>query len=230
MAASVHQFHDYTGAGGWKVSGELEEIAHRDQAGTVFLIARVPRIARRFSSPMHAAQNLTPRLGSWRLELAAFRGGQLPTARLYEQTSQPSEQAAVRQAVVSAIEEGYAASLRVDAEGEVYGYLARPDRIANTIDLEALHADWTDWLTLAGVYETDEGDTIRDEVAAAVEELGEACYSDFLHKLGDLKYSHGGRVDGSLMDGIVVGDDPGSTCAFVLSQLTGDQRLWDSQR
>jgi hypothetical protein len=209
--------------------GDLEEITHRDQEGRVFLIARVPRIKRRFVSSLHAAENLTSRLGAWRTEEAAFRGALLPTARLYEQTSIPSEQAAVRRAVVAAIEEGYAASLRVNAEGEVYGYLARPDRIADTVDLDALHADWTSWLTLAGVYETDEADSIREDVKGAIEELRESCYSHFLHKLGDLKQSYG-QVYGALMDGIVLGDDPGSTCAFLLKDLTGDGRLWESQR
>jgi hypothetical protein len=35
---------------------------------------------------------------------------------------------------------------------------------------------------------------------------------------------------GVIIDGIVVGDDPATTCAFLLRDLTGDQRLWESIR
>jgi len=73
-----------------------------------------------------------------------FRGDlidRLPRARLRDDTSLPSERAELRAAVVAAIEDGFAASLKVDAAGAVYGY-ARTDRIAD-IDVDARWAPTT---------------------------------------------------------------------------------------
>jgi len=218
--------------GGWVLEVELDELAQLDRAGQPYVIARVPRIERRFMSAMHTPAGMPPRLGNWRDELAAFLTGQLPSARLSEETSLDSERAELRAAVIHAIQEGFAASLKVDAEGEVYGYLARPDRIAATIDLDALAADYEAWFAAAGVVDPGLGDDaaeISKQLGWAIEDLRERCYSDYLHSLGDERY-RAGRVQGAIVDGIGVGDDPAKTCAFLLRDLTGDQRLWESVR
>jgi hypothetical protein len=121
----------------------------------------------------------------------------------------------------------------VNAEGEVYGYLARPDRIAPTIDVDALAADYEAWFAVAGVVDAELGDDtaeISEELGWAIADLRERCYSDYLHSLGDERYRAGGRVNGAIVDGIVVGDDPAQTCAYLLRELTGDLRLWESVR
>jgi hypothetical protein len=216
---------------GWQIEGELDELALTDQAGRPFVIARVPRIARQFSSPMHTLAGMTPRLGTWRDELAAFLAGQLPSARLREDTSLDTERSALRRAVVSAIEEGFAGSLKVDADGEVYGYLARPDRIASTIDIAALAADYGAWFEAAGIELLAPEDVayVNEQLTFAVEDLRESCYSTYLHCLGEKRAGYA-PVQGAIVDGIVVGDDPAQTCAFLLRDLSGDQRLWESVR
>jgi hypothetical protein len=225
-------FNGLSDTGGWVLDAELDEVAIPDRSGRPFVIARVPRIERRFASPMHTVAGMAPRLGNWRDELAAFLAGQLPSARLSEETSLDSERAELRAAVIRAIQEGFAGSLKVDAEGEVYGYLARPDRIAATIDVDALAADYEAWFAAAGVVDDALGDDaaeISEELGWAIDDLRERCYSDYLHSLGNERYA-GGRVRGAVVDGIVVGDDPAQTCAYLLRDLTGDQRLWESVR
>lgn len=136
-------------------------------------------------------------------------------ARLSEETSLDSERAELRVAVIRAIQEGFAGSLKVNADGDVYGYLARPDRIASTIDLDALAADYEAWFATAGVVDSELGDEaaeIFEELGWAIDDLRERCYSDYLHSLGEERYRAGGRVRGAVVDGIVVGDDPGQTC------------------
>jgi hypothetical protein len=226
-------FNGLSDTGGWVLDVELDELPLLDRAGQPFVIARVPRIVRRFTSAMHTPAGMTPRLGNWRDELAAFLAGQLPSARLSEETSLDSERAELRAAVIRAIQEGFAGSLKVDAEGEVYGYLARPDRIAATIDVDALAADYEAWFAAAGVVAAELGDDaaeISEQLGWEIEDLRERCYSDYLHSLGEERYRAGGRVRGAVVDGIVVGDDPAQTCAFLLRELTGDQRLWESVR
>ena len=156
-----------SGTGGWPLDVELDELALLDRAGRPFVIARVPRIERRFTSAMHTPAGMTPRLGNWRDELAAFLAGQLPSARLNEETSLDSERAELRAAVIRAIQEGFAGSLKVNADGDVYGYLARPDRIAATIDLDALAADYEAWFEAAGVVDAELG----EDAAEISEEL-----------------------------------------------------------
>ena len=176
---------------GWRIEGG-EDVVLADRAGQPFVIARVPRIARRFSSRMHTIAGMTPRLGTWREELAAFLVGQLPSARLREDTSVDSERSALRKAVVSAIEEGFAGSLKVDADGEVYGYLARPDRIASTIDVAALAADYRAWFDAAGIelLGPEEAAEVQGQLTFAVEDLLENCYSTYLHCLGETRAGH----------------------------------------
>jgi hypothetical protein len=225
--------HDgLSGTGGWTLDVELDEVTLLDRAGRPFVIARVPRIKRRFSSSMHTPASMAPRLGNWREEHAAFLAGQLPSERLSEETSLDSERAELRAAVIRAIQEGFAGSLKVNADGDVYGYLARPDSIATTVDLDALAADYAAWFQAAGVLDDEldeDAAEISDELSWAIDDLRENCYSDYLHSLGEERY-RSGRVRGAIVDGIVVGDDPVQTCAFLLRDLTGDQRLWESVR
>ncbi len=223
--------HPLDNAGGWTLDCELEEIPVPDANGTPIVIARVPRIERRFASPMHTDAGMRARMGDWRREHHAFLGGVLPTARLSEQTSITSEQAALRAAVIRAIEEGFAASLNVDRHGEVYGYLARPTAIADGVDLDALDHDWRAWLVGAGITE-DLGDDYTEtieQVDWAMQDLAENDYSDYLHSLGALLHGDN-TVHAAIVNGIVVGDEPARTCAFLLRELTGDQRLWESVR
>ena len=217
-------------SGGWTLDVALEDVAIPDRAGRRFIIARVPRIERAFASPMHTVAGMPVRLAGWREELRAFLAGQLPSARLREDTSMPSEQADLRAAVVAAIEDGFAASLKIDAAGEVYGYLARTERIAEAIDVDALGADYEAWFDAAGVTDPqlgEEGAGVAEQLAWALEDLRERCYSDYLHSLGDERYGPE-RIRGAIVDSVVVGDDPAQTCAYLLRDLTGDQRLWES--
>jgi integrase len=68
-------FDGLSHTGGWELDVELDEVAIPDRSGRPFVIARVPRIERRFASPMHTVAGMAPRLGSWRDELAAFLAG-----------------------------------------------------------------------------------------------------------------------------------------------------------
>jgi hypothetical protein len=222
-----------TGEGGWMIPGELEQLVIRAADGRTVITARVPRIERRFSSPMHTAAGMTPRLGSWREELAAFLNGLLPSARLREDTSRDSERAALRGAVIRALEEGFSASLVVDDEGEVSGRVARPERIARTVDLDALEHDYLAWLAAAGVDgalgDGEDAADIIEQVRWAIDDLREKCWSEYLHSLGDERY-YSAPVMGAIIDGLITGDDPAQTCAFLLRDLTGDQRLWEPAR
>jgi hypothetical protein len=220
-----------TGTGGWTITGKLEELVIRTADGRTVIVARVPQIERRFSSTMHTAAGMTPRLGSWREELAAFLSGALPSARLREDTSQDSERAALRAAVIRALEEGFAASLTVDAEGEVAGRVTRPDRIARAVDLDALEHDHLAWLAAAGVDRElgDDAEEILEQLRWAIADLKEKCWSDYLHSLGEERY-RSGPIMGAIVDGLVAGDDPAQTCAFMLRDLTGDDRLWEAGR
>ena len=51
---------------------------------------------------------------------------------------------------VSCLRQGLAAGLTVDADGEVAGRVAIPDRIDATVELDALAHDYRAWLTAAG--------------------------------------------------------------------------------
>jgi hypothetical protein len=68
-------FDGLSHTGGWELDVELDEVAIPDRSGRPFVIARVPRIERRFASPMHTVAGMAPRLGSWRDELSAFLAG-----------------------------------------------------------------------------------------------------------------------------------------------------------
>lgn len=123
-----------------------------------------------------------------------------------------SERADLRAAVLAAIEDGFAVSLKIDAAGEVYGHLARTERIAEAIDVDALGADYEAWFDAAGVTDPqlgEEGAGVAEQLAWAREDLRERCYSDYLHSLGDERYGPE-RVRGGIVDGIVVGDDRGA--------------------
>jgi hypothetical protein len=177
---------------------------------------------------MHTVAGMAPRLGTWRDELQAVLEGVLPTGRLAERGGAPTEADAMRQAIVSCLHQGLAAGLTVDADGEVAGRVAIPDRVAATVDLDALAHDYRAWLAAAGVPGADEE---FEQIDWAVEQLRSerACYSDFLW---DLAFEARGSepVMPAMITGIVWGDDPATTCALLLKELTGDQRLWESPR
>jgi hypothetical protein len=171
-----------TGEGGWTLDCELEAVAIPDRSGRPFIVARVPKIERRFASRMHTVAGMSPRLGNWRDELQAVLEGVLPTGRLAERTGAPTEADAMRQAVVSCLHQGLAAGLTVDVEGEVAGRVAIPDRITATVDLDALAHDYRAWLAAAGVPGDDDE---FDQIDWAVEHLrtDRPHYSDYLWDL-----------------------------------------------
>lgn len=198
----------------------VDTIAIPDRHGRPFVHARVPRITRRFCSPLHTVANMSARLAGWRSELEHFLDRRVPLARLTEESPEPDAGAQLRSAVVDALEQGYSGGVATDLAGTVTARLAMPDAIAETIDLAALRHDWLWWLNAAGVLDQD----ARTAIGWAIDELEGRTYSSYLWTLPPLIVRD---VAQAIRYGILVGDDPALTCAAVLRRLTGEPRYWD---
>jgi hypothetical protein len=234
MTARITRHYDHEAGqevGGWTVEGELEEVLMPGADGRPFLVARVPRIERLFRSPMHQVQTMTSRMGRWRLELDAVLGRRMPSGRLVLRgPHEPAEE--LREAVVDAMRQGLSAALVHPAGDEPRARVALPDVIAETIDLNALGADWTAWLQAAEIPNEIHApfggleDDAYQQVATAITILQEdqRTYADWLFELDDVR---GDGIERHLIEGVVRGDDPATTVAYVLKDLTGDQRLWE---
>jgi hypothetical protein len=134
---------------------ETETLTIPDVYGRPLIHARVPKIQRRFRSPLHDASSMPPRLGGWQSELAQVLGGCAPLARLAEESLEPDAGAVLRRAVCDALEQGFAGGIAVDVTGATTGRIAIPDAIAETVDLSALRHDWLWWLNAAGELNDD---------------------------------------------------------------------------
>ena len=198
----------------------LDTIMVPDSHGRPFVRARVPRITRRFSSPLHTVANVPARLSGWRTELEHFLDRRSPLARLTDDSSEPDAGTELRFAVISALEQGYAGGVSTDVSGLVTARLAIPDSIAESIDLAALRHDWLWWLNAAGVLSED----ARTAIGWAVDELEGHAYASYLWTLPPLVVSD---VAQAIRYGVVVGDDPALTCAAALRRLTGEARYWE---
>jgi hypothetical protein len=216
----------WSGEGDWALDCELEAVEIPDRAGRTFIVGRVPKIERRFASPMHTVAGMAPRLGDWRDEVQAVLAGVLPTGRLTEPTGAASEVDAVRQTVVSCLYQGLAAGLTVYADGAA-GRVAIPDRIDATIDLDALAHDYRGWLTAVDDAHPVVEVGAFEQIDWAVEQMrtGRPHYSDYLWDLSFDKRPS--SVTDTIISGVVWGNDPAMTCAFLLKNLTGDGRLWE---
>lgn len=218
---------DHRPDSGWMVEGELDEHTVLDVWGHPPITVRTPRIVRRFNSPQHTLESTARSRGPWGVQFIAFMCNRIPFAKLRAPNAAESDHAELRACVVYAIENGAAGLLRVDHDGQPQGELARPDRIADAIDLDALSSDYEAWLTAAGI-NSDLGSTaldVRAELAAAIGELRTSRYCDYLDCIDPYRDS-AGFIRVLIIDGIVLGEDPAVTCAFILAGLTGDPRLW----
>jgi hypothetical protein len=198
----------------------LDTIVVPDGQGRPFVRARVPRITRRFSSPLHTVANVPARLSGWRTELDHFLDRRAPLARLTDDSPEPDAGAELRFAVIGALEQGYAGGVATDVSGLITARLAIPDSIAESVDLAALRHDWLWWLNAAGELTED----ARTAIGWAVDELEGHAYASYLWTLPPLVVSD---VAQAIRYGIVVGDDPALTCAAVLRRLTGDACYWE---
>jgi hypothetical protein len=198
---------------------ELDELVVPDAYGRPFIRARVPRITRRFSSPLHTTANVTARLGGWRSELSHFLDGRVPVARLTEDSVEPDAAADLRRSVIDALELGFLGGVTSDVAGGLTARLALPDAIAETMDLAALRHDWLWWLNAAGILD----DRVRVAVAHAVDELEGRAFGSYLWSLPPMTTADVGQA---LRHGALIGDEPAMTCAAVLRSLTGESRYW----
>jgi hypothetical protein len=136
---------------------DVETISLVGLDGRPFLDASVPRIERRFRSQLHTVDNLTVRLGHWQGELELLLGRRAPTARLVTNESHlggdadTRDREALTAAVRRALAEGFIGGYVLDVEGVPQGWLATPTPIAETIDVDALRADYPAWFDAAGV-------------------------------------------------------------------------------
>ncbi|HLI58570.1 MAG TPA: hypothetical protein VKV21_02785 [Solirubrobacteraceae bacterium] len=222
------RLYDYTPNSGWTVLGPLDEISVLSPTGLPLLTARVPKITRRFASPMHVRRILSHGPDLWESQLLAFIAGNVPTVRLWQTRRASSDGAELRDSVVYAMEHGTPGTLFVDVDGYVSGTLALPNRIADTIDLDALNADYLNWFTAAGIPASDADYAalnIFHQLDDTITELSDARYADYL--VDDRRTEPEGLVSQSIRTGILFGDDPGVTCASILERLSGDRRLWE---
>jgi hypothetical protein len=218
-----------TGRGGFHLSCPLEDLDVSSGSGGSRILVRVPSTARQFRSPMHRLERRGP-TAAWRGEVRALLERRVPYIRVYEETGDADRRLEFREAIVRLIEEGYAGAVVATATGNRYAAAALPDAIAATVDLDALETDYRAWFVAAGVDHADPG-TLNpplEELSAAIQTLRDACYSHFV--LSDTDLVPSTDVRGSIVRGIVVGEDPAQTCASLLAHITGDTRLWRSAR
>lgn len=136
---------------------DLETVTIVGLDGRPFLEASVPRIERQFRSQLHTVESMTVRLGHWRGELELLLGRRAPTARLVTNESHllgdadAGDREALTAAVRRALAEGFIGGYALDVEGRPQGWLATPTPIAETIDLDALRADYHAWFDAADV-------------------------------------------------------------------------------
>jgi hypothetical protein len=199
---------------------DLETLVVPDLYGRPWIHARVPRISRRFYSPLHTVANVPARLAGWESELEHFLDRRLPVARLAEDSPEPDSGAKLRRAVVDALEQGFSGGVAADLAGSLTARLAIPEAIAGAVDLPALRHDWLWWLNAAGLLDED----VRVAVSWAINELEGRAFASYLWSLPPMIASD---VAQALRYGIVVGDEPALTCAAVLRRLTGDPRFWE---
>lgn len=225
------RLYDYTPGSGWTVPGPLDEISMLSPAGLPLLTARVPKITRRFASPMHVGRVLNHGRDLWESQFLAFIAGNVPTVRLWQTGWTGSDGAELRDSVVYAMDHGTPGTLFVDADGYVSGTLALPNRIADTFDLDALNADYLNWFTAAGIdadLASDADDVALDifhQLDDTITELSDARYADYL--FDPRRTDSEGLVSQSIRTGILFGNDPAVTCASILERLSGDRRLWE---
>lgn len=199
--------------------GDFETVELLDAAGRVFQIARIPRIERRFSSPMHSCASLPVQLGPWNGELEALRDGRMPFARLSDPAGDPLHGPFIRAAVIEALTEGYAAALHTQPDGSASADLARTDAICDTVDLEDLKHDVRVWLAGAGALD----EQAEEQIADAICVLSESSYADYLLRATDLPAA---TLHGAIEKAIVTGQDPATAIAFYLAQCTGEAFYW----
>jgi hypothetical protein len=222
------RLYDYDADSGWKVPGDLEEIVLLSTRDLPLLTARLPAIDRQFSSPLHTSISILRGRGPWEPQFLAFIGGRTPAVRMRESRWFDSERTQLRDCAVYAIESGCPGTLTVDADQIVNVELALDDRIADTIDLDALKADYTNWFARGGINAGLGGVAceIMRALGDTIAELRRTRYAD--PALGDAT-QHGllSFMSNRIRTGILFGDDPAMTCASILERFTGDRRLWE---
>lgn len=207
---------------------DLESIVVPEADGT-WIHARVPRIERTFWSPMHRLEHHAIQYGPWRGALDAVLGHRMPLALLYP--GEDEDAGDLRRRVIAAMEEGFPGGVTVSGDGALTGRVALPDAICDTVDVEALVADYTAWMAAAEILDRPEDDwdpdalTVREAVEIVLNVL-EPGYGDYLW---DVDRPPG--LTGQIVRGLVLGHDPAATCAFALAGLLGDGRtFWRTGR
>jgi hypothetical protein len=228
----TRRLYDYTPGSGWKIQGELDEVRLLDSAGAPLLIARVPRIERNFTSPLHTAASNLRGQGPWGPQFLSFVQGDVPVVRMWASGRTQAERDQLRDSLVYVIENGCPGRLTVDVDGIVNGDLALNEPIVDTIDLDALYIDYVNWFTSAGIdadlSDGSEALEIIHQLGDTIDELRRARYADYLLGWGPIDPE--GFVPKRIRTGILFGDDPAVTCASILERLTGDRRLWEFAR
>ena len=209
---------------------DLETVVLPAPDGMRCVYARVPRIDRRFASAMHTPDNHAVRDGPWPAAMDGVLASRMPVAQLSVRAEASGE---LRRRLIGALEEGYLGGVAGCGLGWLEARVAIPDAICDTVDVDALLADYTAWMAAAGVlngpqdpHEPDGSTVARalDLVPALLDEL----YADHLWDLGWLSGSWG--LSGQIIHGLVVGDEPAVTCASALGSLLGDNRtFWQTR-
>jgi hypothetical protein len=209
---------------------DLETIVLPDPDGMRCVYARVPRIDRRFASAMHTPENHAVRDGPWAAAMDAVLASRIPVAQLAVRAEASGE---LRRRLIGALEEGYLGGVAGGGLGWLEARVAIPDAICDTVDLDALLADYTAWMAAAGVLDApadldEPDDTTVAGALSLVPDLLEDLYADHLWDLGWLGGAWG--LSGQIIHGLVVGDEPAVTCAHVLGRLLGDDRtFWQTR-
>lgn len=125
--------------------------------GVPFLRAYVPRVDRRFDSPLHQLDTAALVHQGWIDLMAGLTAERCPFVRLDfegEGWSRDGGADLGRKVVIDALEAGYAAALVVaDDMAYMYADIPRTELIGETIDLSALQHDVEAWLRGAGVWD-----------------------------------------------------------------------------
>ena len=208
---------------------ELETVVLPAPDGMTCVYARVPRIDRTFASAMHRPGNHALGDGPWPATMDAVLARRMPAAQLYVQAESSAE---LRRRLIGALEEGCLGGVAGCGLGWLEARVAIPDAIAATVDVDALLADYTAWMAVAGALDRPEDPHEPDGTTVArsldlVPNLLEDLYADHLW---DLDWLASWGISGQVIHGLVVGDDPAVTCAKLLGSVLGDDRtFWQTR-
>lgn len=186
--------------------------------------AHVPKVPRRFHSDLHT--RTTPISESWRTELPLVLNKQVPATYLCAPEDDPQDSQALQAELIDAFKAGFVGGLAQNPDGLTHGYIAIPDQVQETIDLDALQADYRAWFTAVGLIGHDlPGPSMARVIDSAMAQLSDETYGEHAWRRPPWR-PNTPDWDDTIIEGIVYGADPAATCAVLLSELTHDDRWW----